>query len=421
MSNNDKLTPKLRFPEFRKGPGWEKRSISSILSKVANPVTVDLNQMYREIGIRSHGKGIFHKVPISGNTIADKRVFWVVQDAFVVNIVFAWEQAVATTSQAEVGMIASHRFPMYVSNQESCDVRFIARIFQSKKGKYLLGLASPGGAGRNRTLGQKEFEKLEIIVPKKVEEQRKIADCLSSMDELIAAEGRKLESLRAYKKGLMQQLFPRDGETTPRLRFPEFRNVGKWEDAKLDDLAKRRTGHTPNKANPAYYNGGIKWVSLADSKRLDKGLISQTEIEISHEGIQNSSAVLHPAGSVILSRDAGVGKSAVTAIPMAVSQHFIVWICDSGKLSNWFLYFVLQKLKPLFERIATGSTIKTIGMPFFTAMRIILPPPPEQQRIAACLSSLDEQIATQSLKIEGLKQHKNGLMQQLFPSAEEVE
>ena len=141
-------TPRSRFPEFRKGPGWDKKTISSILSKVANPVTVESNEMYREIGIRSHGKGIFHKEPVTGNAIGDKRVFWVVQNAFVVNIIFAWEQAVATTSQAEAGMIASHCFPMYVSKQGKCDVRFISRIFQSKKGKYLLGLASPGGAGR---------------------------------------------------------------------------------------------------------------------------------------------------------------------------------------------------------------------------------------------------------------------------------
>jgi type I restriction enzyme S subunit len=135
------------------------------------------------------------------------------------------------------------------------------------------------------------------------------------------------------------------------------------------------------------------------------------------EGIENSSAVLHPAGSVILSRDAGVGKSAVTAHPMAVSQHFIVWICDNEKLSNWFLYFVLQRLKPLFEQIATGSTIKTIGMPFFNAMRIVVPSLVEQLRIAACLSSLDALITAQSKKLDCLRTHKKGLMQQLFPAA----
>jgi type I restriction enzyme S subunit len=253
-----------------------------------------------------------------------------------------------------------------------------------------------------------QFSEQLLSVPEPPEQQ-KIADCLGSLDDLIAAEGRKLQTLRQHKQALMQRLFPLPGETVPRLRFPEFRNAGEWEEEKLDDLAKRGTGHTPNKAIAEYYNGGIKWVSLADSKRPDHGLISETAIEISEEGIKNSSAVLHPAGSVILSRDAGVGKSAIISCAMAVSQHFIVWTCDPAILSNWFLYHQLQLLKPLFEQVATG-------LPFFNAMQITVTRIPEQQQIAACLSLLDETLAAQSRKVEGLKAHKRGLLQQLFPS-----
>jgi type I restriction enzyme S subunit len=99
-----------------------------------------------------------------------------------------------------------------------------------------------------------------------------------------------------------------------------------------------------------------------------------------------------------------------------VSQHFIVWTCDSSWLSNWFLYYVLQFMKPVFERIATGSTIKTIGLPFFKELTIAVPSPEEQQRIASCLSNLDALITAETQKLEALKTHKNGLMQQLFPS-----
>jgi len=145
-------------------------------------------------------------------------------------------------------------------------------------------------------------------------------------------------------------------------------------------------------------------------------LISDTQIEISQKGIDNSSAVLHPAGSVLISRDAGVGKSAVMKVPMAVSQHFIVWTCNRALLSNWFLYQLLQKMKPVFERMATGSTIKTIGLQFFKDLCIRVPSIHEQQKIADCLSSLDALIGAQSEKIDALKTHKKGLMQQLFPS-----
>lgn len=200
--------PRLRFPEFANTGAWHTKKVASLLSKTSFAVSVEPEETYREIGIRSHGKGIFHKNPVFGKVIGDKRVFKVVQDALVLNIVFAWEQAVATTSEKEVGMIASHRFPMYVAKPNMCDVEYIKGFFLTKEGKRLLGVASPGGAGRNKTLGQKDFENLEIALPVSVNEQTRIANCLSSCDATITIEFEKLESLKAHKKGLTQQLFP---------------------------------------------------------------------------------------------------------------------------------------------------------------------------------------------------------------------
>lgn len=199
--------PRLRFPEFRNAKPWRERTIAEVLKKASIPITVEEKATYTEIGVRSHGKGIFHKAPSSGAAIGAKRVFRVVENALVLNIVFAWEQAVATTSTEESGMIASHRFPMYVPKSDDCDVRFVKLVFLTPIGKHLLGLASPGGAGRNRTLGQDEFEKLGIILPEK-EEQTKIADCVLAIDELIVSQTSRLEALKTHKKGLMQQLFP---------------------------------------------------------------------------------------------------------------------------------------------------------------------------------------------------------------------
>ena len=293
----------------------------------------------------------------------------------------------------------------------------IEAYFESpNRSKDFLSPLCQKGAKNTLQITNSTFLSGRLPLPTQPAEQQKIAECLSSVDELIAAQARKVDALKTHKKGLMQQLFPREGETQPRLRFPEFQNAGEWEVTKLEDLANRGSGHTPNKAKAEYYNGGIKWVSLADSKRLDRGLISETAIMISELGIKNSSAVLHPVGSVILSRDAGVGKSAVMSESMAVSQHFIVWNCDKRRLSNWFLYYILQIKKPVFENVASGSTIKTIGLPFFKEMRIAVPQVNEQQRIADCLSSLDDLIAAQTQTLEALKTHKQGIMQQLFPS-----
>jgi type I restriction enzyme S subunit len=132
----------------------------------------------------------------------------VIPNAFVVNIIFAWEQAVASTTAAEEGMIASHRFPMYLGKPGRCDVRFLKHVFLTPQGKHLLGVASPGGAGRNRTLGQTEFEKIEVVLPDRPEEQTKIADFIAATDARIDAEAEKLAALKMHKTGLMQQLFP---------------------------------------------------------------------------------------------------------------------------------------------------------------------------------------------------------------------
>ncbi|MFQ6602481.1 restriction endonuclease subunit S [Flavobacterium sp. C3NV] len=198
----------------------------------------------------------------------------------------------------------------------------------------------------------------------------------------------------------------------PRLRFQEFE--GEWKEILLEDFAKRGSGHTPNKSHPEYYNGDINWISLTDSKRLDNGYIEFTNTKITQLGLDNSSAILHPAGSVLLSRDAGVGKSAVMKHPMAVSQHFIVWTIKENLSSNWFLYNVLQIMKPEFERIAIGNTIKTIGLPYFKKLKIAAPSFPEQKKIASFLNAVDEKVQQLSRKKVLLEQYKKGIMQQLF-------
>ena len=188
-----------------------------------------------------------------------------------------------------------------------------------------------------------------------------------------------------------------------------------WKYDLLDNFAFRCSGHTPSQSFPEYWNGGVKWVSLADSWRLDNGLISETEKEISEEGLKHSSAELHPAGTVLMSRDAGIGKSAIMAVPMAVSQHFIAWKCDnSEKLYNWFLYNWLQLNKSEFERQAVGSTIKTIGLPFFKKLKIAVPPIKEQKKIAEILSTWDKAIEAVEKLVANSQQQKKALMQRLL-------
>ena len=186
-----------------------------------------------------------------------------------------------------------------------------------------------------------------------------------------------------------------------------------WGLPLLDSIANRGSGHTPDKKHPEYWNGPIKWVSLRDSDALDKLFIEETAATVTAAGIANSSAVIHPAGTVVLSRDAGVGKSAIIKTEMAVSQHFMAWQCGAN-LDNIYLYYWLQAAKPEFERIAMGNTIKTIGLPFFRNLRIAQPPLPEQRAIAAALLDVDALLAKLDQLIAKKRDLKQAAMQQFL-------
>lgn len=252
-----------------------------------------------------------------------------------------------------------------------------------------------------------------------------IAQILDTLDTAIRETESLIDKLKAVKHGLLHDLLTRGIDANGQLRPPQSDEPqlykesplgwipSEWEVLQLDTVAARGSGHTPSKDVLSYWNGGVKWVSLADSHRLDQIYIHETDKEISELGIANSSAVLHPEGTVIMSRDAGIGKSAILGCNMAVSQHFMAWRCGE-KLNNLFLYFYLQREKPKFEAIAMGSTIKTIGLPFFKSYQIALPPRREQDQAAAIMMETEQHLTAHDVELEKLRQQKIGLMDDLL-------
>lgn len=246
--------PKLRFPEFK--DIWNNHKIEDMFDRVGTPVDLDDTLTYREIGIRSHGKGIFHKDETTASEIGDKRIFWVEPDCFVVNIVFAWERAVAKTTEAENGMIASHRFPMYQPKKDVVDLDYITEYFITKRGQNILILASPGGAGRNKTLGQKEFAKSVVKLPS-LPEQQKIAEFLSTIDTVIEKQKETVSAWEERKKGVMQKLFGQE----VRFKADDGSDFPEWEEKKLGEILAVHHGKdykNLKKGNvPVYGTGGI--------------------------------------------------------------------------------------------------------------------------------------------------------------------
>jgi hypothetical protein len=159
----------------------EVRRLGELIERVRRPIDVLPDDVYEEIGIRSHGRGIFHKDAVLGSELGSKRIFRVEPGDLVFNIVFAWEGAVAVVSATEDGRCASHRFPTYRPIADACDVNFLALFFESRRGRHILELASPGSAGRNRTLNQSMMLAAAVAVPP-LEEQLRIVDLVASID-----------------------------------------------------------------------------------------------------------------------------------------------------------------------------------------------------------------------------------------------
>ena len=258
-------------------------------------------------------------------------------------------------------------------------------------------------------------------------EQQKIADCLSSVDELIAAQVRKVNALKTHKKGLMQQIFPRKGETQPRMRFPGFQNGGEWVQGGLGSKASKvGSGITPTGGDKNYKQSGRPFVR---SQNVSWGDLLLEEIAfIDEETHASFGATEIKAFDVLLNiTGASIGRSAVAderIVGGNVNQHVCIIRFKAAELNPIYLnqYLISPNGQKQIDSFQAGGNRQGLNFAQIRSFSIPLPPKvSEQQRIADCLSSLDDLITAQTQKLEALKTHKKGLMQQLFPSAEVLE
>jgi type I restriction enzyme S subunit len=220
--------------------------------------------------------------------------------------------------------------------RELLSMRWLSYVLRSTTARAYIETHATGTSGSMKNLPKSKLLGFEVHFPP-VREQRAIAEILDTLDTTIRQTEAIIEKLKQIKQGLLHDLLTRGIDANGELRPPRSEAPHLYQDSPLgwiplewsvellDDVAVRGSGHTPSKSVASYWNGGVPWVSLADSHRLDQIYIESTDKEISPLGIANSSAVVHPEGTVIVSRDAGVGKSAVLARDMAVSQHFMAW------------------------------------------------------------------------------------------------
>jgi type I restriction enzyme S subunit len=411
------LVPKLRFPEFWDAGEWDKCSLGQLatLYKGKGISKSDINPNGSQPCIRYgelytlYGE-VIDKV-VSKTELPPSDLFLSCEDDVIIPSSGETKIDIATAAcvkhknialGGDLNVIRSNHNGNFLSYQLNGPLRHeIAKVAQGDTVAHLY---------------KSNLEKLALALPSP-EEQQKIADCLSSLDALIATQAEKIGVLKTHKKGLMQQLFPREGETVPRLRFPEFRDSGEWEEKPISKIGEVVTGRTPSTTDKSHYGGGAMFVSPADIS--DQCFVTETVKNLTNKGL--SKARIIPARSILfVCIGSTIGKIAQNMYDCATNQQ-INAIIPFSQYVNDFVYYGLELTSEKIAELAGKQAVPIINKTLFSTALLSVPPDKdEQQKIADCLSPLDALIAAQEEKIDALKDHKKGLMQQLFPNPEAV-
>ena len=397
------LVPKLRFPEFAQGPGWDHAKIADLVETVTPPKKLTTSTYLAD--------GRFPIIDQSPSYICG----WTNDDDAVI----------------------SRPFPVIVFGDHTCVLKFVdqpfaqgadgIKIFTARRcvsTVYLYHQLS------HRPVMMEQYKRHFSTLKNKVicfpdpksGEQQKIADCLGSLDDLIAADGRKLEALRQHKQGLMQQLFPQSGETSPRLRFPEFEDAPDWEEVTLGTLLDRPPVYGVGAAAVPFSESLPTYIRITDIND-DGQFASRARVSVD---IDATDEQYLEDGDIVLARTgASVGKSyryreedgrlvyagfliRVRPNPERLLSQFLAAYLSTWSYWDWVRLTSARSGQPGINATEYAS----IPLPLPPDRRTLA----EQQKIADCLTSIDDQLNAQARKLDTLKQHKQGLLLQLFPS-----
>lgn len=413
-----RLVPKLRFAEFVDEPPWNCPPLHKLAKRITQRNT-------QGAGLRALTNSAEHGV-VDQREYFDKDIATNTDNYFIVEEGdYVYNPRVS--SAAPVGPISKNLIgtgimsPLYTVFRFNSDFNdFFAQYFRSSHWHGYLRRASNSGARHDRmAITNDDLMQMPIPTPSSAEQQ-KIADCLNTLDEVIAAEGRKLEALQRHKKGLMQQFFPQEGERRPRIRFPEFHDAGEWMPHKFGDfVVKSFYGTSASTSETGQYP------VLRMGNMVDGGLDFSNLVYIDLDPEEFKSFRLQK-GDILLNRTNSrdlVGKVSIfdRKSEYITASYIVSFRLDESRIDPWFCNLMLntQMLQPRIKLLATPSISQANINPttFRTGLDIVIPKIAEQQRIAAFLSSLDPVLAAQLRKVEGLKSHKRGLLQQLLPSS----
>ncbi len=415
------LVPKLRFPEFRDAGEWELKRLgtqgdflSSLTGKTADDFDIGPAKFIPYMNVFS-------------NTFTD------VRDLRSVNVTDDESQnsvvkgdlffTVSSETQEDAGMssvlledidncylnsfCALFRF----DGRRSPNIVFLGHMLRSGSARQHLSRGAQGATRYN--ISKAVFRTLPILMPT-LPEQQKIAECLSSVDDLIAAQAWKVDALKTHKKGLMRQLFPGEGETVPRLRFPEFRDAGDWEEKLLQELFVFKQGlQVPvGKQFTAPDTNMVRFIRIIDVTQAFEPERYIEDPGTEYHVTKNELFMIRygTPGVVSIGFEGVIANNLFRIVPKFNIQIF-----------TKFFFYLFKNKQEYIQNLSGSSSMPAINFSTLNNLSVTFPAIPEQQKIASCLTFLDELIAAETQKLDVIKTHKKGLMQQLFPSPEDRE
>ena len=393
MSNKKKLIPALRFPEFKEDGEWAYRYGNKLFQPISNKnhdsdlpilaITQDSGAIPREL--------IDYTVIASKNSVKNYKI--VEKGDFIISL-RSFQGGIEYSSYRGICS------PAYIILRKRVELERDFYKYYFKTPLYIQELnRNLEGIRDGKMVSYSQFSEIYLPFPP-LPEQQKIADCLSSLDDLLAAHNEKLELLKGHKKGLMQNLFPQEGERVPKFRFPEFENDGEWEEKKLGEICSLKAGKfvAASEINDSYTEGLHPCYG-------GNGLRGYTQ-SYTHTGRY----------SLIGRQGAHCGNITLADGIFHATEHAVV-VSPNSKIDTDWLFYTLELAN--LNQYATGQAQPGLSVSNLEEVEFVFPNTiPEQKKIASCLSAVDDLIKAETEKIEALKAHKKGLMQGLFPKME---
>jgi len=410
------IVPKLRFPEFRNKPGWNETTIGGLgtfyygksapkwsLEDNAPTACVRYGELYTKFGAiitETYSRTNIDPTNLrfsTGGEILIPRVGEKPDD-------FAKHCSYLTLKNIAIGEMIS----VFETKQNPL---FYTYYFRNMYKQFAVVVE-----GQNvKNLYYNKLEPLRIFKPS-LPEQQKIADCLCTLDELIYAENRMLETLKTHMQGLLQKLFPQPGQTQPRLRFPEFRNKGEWKQKCLVEVLSpiERKLKKPNEIYTGLglrsHGKGTFLKNLSDPNKNSMEFLYEVKY---NDLVVNITFAWEGAIAI-----AGIGDDGTL-----VSHRFPTYTFDKGNAIPEFFKYIIHDKQFIYNlgviSPGSGGRNRVLDKGAFLMLSVLLPNIEEQKSIAEFFITVDDQIKAQTEKIEILKLHKLGMMQQLFPAIEE--